>query len=68
MLLEDKGREGGSRALNTHSYLKQCNEKKKGISSSPELGIEEPRQECDNVVFCSAKREELKTHGIKGKT
>lgn len=46
------------------SYLKQCNKKKKCISSSSELGIKEPWQECDYVVLCSAEKKRQKTYAI----
>lgn len=41
----------------TGLYLKQCNKEKERVGGSPELRVEKSRKECDDVVFCSARKQ-----------
>lgn len=50
----------------TASYLQECNEEKEGIGCPPELWVEEPGKEGDDVIFGGAEghvRQETRPHG-----
>lgn len=47
---------------NTTSYLQQCNEEKEGVGCPPELWVEEPGKEGEDVIFGCAE------DGIKQET
>lgn len=47
---------------NTTSYLQECNEEKEGVGCPPELWVEEPGEEGEDIVFgCAENRIEQQT-------
>lgn len=39
----------------TTTYLQECNEEKESIGCPPELRVEEPGEECEDIIFGCAE-------------